>query len=95
MVRRWAERRPPGRRKAQGIPAAVRGEVREHQTEREEGVPTGHSLLLHSKADRLTVGQVLSYPPPPLGKVSRIGHMQHRGETTQGFHPCTPAGYFM
>lgn len=95
MVRRWAERRPPGRRKAQGIPAAIGGEVREHQTERREGVPAGHSLLLHSKADRLTVGQVLSYPPPPLGKAPSIGHMQHRGETTQGFHPCTPGAYFM
>lgn len=37
MVRRWAERRPPGRREAQGIPAAVGGAVREHQTERERG----------------------------------------------------------
>ena len=37
MVRRWAERRPPGRREAQGIPAAAGGAVREHQTERERG----------------------------------------------------------
>lgn len=55
-----------------------------------EGVPTGHSLLLLSKADRQMVGQVWGCPPPPLGKVPYIGHMQHRGESLQGLCPCTP-----
>ena len=55
-----------------------------------EGEPARLSLLLLSKADRVTVGQVWGCPPPPLGKVLYIGHMQHRGETTQGLCPCTP-----
>ena len=59
-----------------------------------EGVPTGHSLLLLSKTDRLTVGQVWGCPPPPLGKVPYIGHMLHRGESTQGPRPLYPGGLF-
>lgn len=55
-----------------------------------EGEPARLSLLLLSKADRQMVGQVWGCPPPPLGKVLYIGHMQHRGETTQGLCPCTP-----
>lgn len=55
-----------------------------------EGEPARLSLLLLLKADRVMVGQVWGCPPPPLGKVLYIGHMQHRGETIQGFHPCTP-----
>ena len=55
-----------------------------------EGEPARLSLLLLSKADRVTVCQVWGCPPPPLGKVLYIGHMQHRGETTQGLCPCTP-----
>ena len=69
-----------------GVPSPV-SMVRRNER---EGVPTGHTLLLLSNADRLTVGQVWGCPPPPLGKVLYIGHMQHRGESTQGLCPCTP-----
>lgn len=114
MVRRWAERRPSGRRKAQGIPAAIGVAAAANFPHREaggvqggrsllpcawagvtkrEGEPARLSLLLLSKADRVTVGQVWGCPPPPLGKVLYIGHMQHRGETIQGFHPCTPSSH--
>ena len=37
-----------------------------------EGEPARLSLLLLSKADRVTVGQVWGCPPPPLGKVLYI-----------------------
>ena len=79
--------RPARRRAADGSPypqAAIR------QRERKEGVPSGHTLLLLSKADRLTVGQVLCYPPPPLLKATFFLHFCDRGESIQGLRPLYP-----
>lgn len=68
MVRRWAERRPPGRRKAQGIPAAVGGAVREHQTERERGSAHRALPLVAFKSRPVDGRSGLELSPPHLAK---------------------------
>lgn len=69
------------------LPCAWAGETKR------EGVPTGHSLLCLIKGRPVDGRSGLGLSPAPAWQ-SLIYRTEHkRGETIQGFHPCTPSSH--